>query len=164
MAFRAGRGPEPGARTGTRARTGIGLGAAQGTVTGWTTTGTLVGSSSVAWEVSAGVITSTAFGTLLGGNVQIGAVPPGAHTPNWNSCAVGWKPRAWSLLKPSWPVSTTLKPRVTAEATESNGMLRAAVAALRVLRDGHPTDDHRLVFRVVQLVGLGDARRGEYVH
>jgi hypothetical protein len=58
-------------------------------VTGWTTTGTLVGSSSVAWEVSAGVITSTAFGTLLGGNVQIGAVPPGAHTPNWNSCAVG---------------------------------------------------------------------------
>jgi hypothetical protein len=34
-----------------------------GTGTGWMTTGPRVGSSSVAWEVPAGMITSTAFGT-----------------------------------------------------------------------------------------------------
>ena len=34
-----------------------------------------------------------------------------AQTPNWKSCGVGWKPRAWSELKPSWPVSTTVKPQ-----------------------------------------------------
>ena len=45
-------------------------------MTGWMTTGLMVGSSSVAWETPAGVITSMAFGTLLGSNEQTGAVPP----------------------------------------------------------------------------------------
>src|SRR5688572_21386965 len=31
--------------------------------------------------------------------------------PNWNSCGVGAKLRAWSGLKPSWPVRTTVKPQ-----------------------------------------------------
>src|SRR5215472_4104699 len=73
------------------------------------TTGPRVGSSSVAWETPAGLMTSMAFGTAPGGNVQMAAVPPGAHTPNRNGWGVGAKPRAWSGLKPSWPVSTTVK-------------------------------------------------------
>ena len=36
-----------------------------------------------------GVITSIAFGTVAGSMPQIGAVPPGAQTPNWNGCGVG---------------------------------------------------------------------------
>src|SRR4051812_35631144 len=36
------------------------------------------------------------------------AVPPGAHTPNANGCGVDAKPRAWSGLKPSCPVSATV--------------------------------------------------------
>ncbi len=55
---------------------------AQGTVTGWMATGPRVGSSSVACETPAGVITSMAFGTVPGSTEQIGWVPPGAHTPN----------------------------------------------------------------------------------
>ena len=50
-----------------------------------------------------------AFGTLAGSKVQCGSELAVAHTPNWKSCGVGWKPRAWSGLKPSWPVSTTVK-------------------------------------------------------
>src|SRR5258708_863858 len=69
-----------------------------------------VGSSSVACETPAGVITSTAFGTVPGSTKQIGAVPPGAQTPNRNDCGVGANPRAWSPLNPSCPVSTTVKP------------------------------------------------------
>jgi hypothetical protein len=49
--------------------------------TPWSTTGPSVGSSSVAWETPAGVIVSTTFGTVFGSTEQIGAVPPGAHTP-----------------------------------------------------------------------------------
>src|SRR5947209_8188976 len=37
----------------------------------------------------------------------MGLAPPGAHTPNWNGCGVAAKPRAWSELNPSWPVSAT---------------------------------------------------------
>src|SRR5215468_1638922 len=69
-------------------------GSGQGTVTGWMTTGPRVGSSSVACETPCGVITSTAFGTVPGSTWQIEAVPPGAHTPNWNGCGVAAKPRA----------------------------------------------------------------------
>src|SRR5215468_7360713 len=83
----------------------------QGTVTGWMTTGPRVGSSSVAWETPAGVITSTAFGTVSGSDEQTGAVPPVAHTPNVNPPGVAVKLRAWSVPNPSWPVSTTLKPQ-----------------------------------------------------
>ena len=75
------------------------------------TTGPRVGSSSVAWETPAGVITSTAFGTVAGSTEQTGAVPPGAHTPKLKSPGVAVKARAWSVLNPSWPVSTTLKPQ-----------------------------------------------------
>ena len=44
-------------------------------------------------------------------NVQCGSALAVAQTPNRNGCGVGWKPRAWSPLKPSWPVSTTVKPQ-----------------------------------------------------
>src|SRR5580704_18989535 len=74
------------------------------------TTGPGTGSSSVAWETPGGVITSMAFGTVAGSTEQIGAVPPGAHTPNVKPPGVAVKARAWSELNPSWPVSTTLKP------------------------------------------------------
>ena len=84
---------------------------ADGTVTGWMTTGPRVGSSSVAWETPGGVITSMAFGTVSGSTVQIGAVPPGAHTPNVKPPGVAVKLRAWSVPNPSCPVSTTLKPQ-----------------------------------------------------
>ena len=40
--------------------------------------------------------------------MQCGSVLGAAQTPNWKSCGVDWKPRAWSPLKPSWPVSTTV--------------------------------------------------------
>ena len=43
------------------------------------TTGPRVGSSSVAWETPAGVMTSMAFGTVVGSTAQIGLVPPTAH-------------------------------------------------------------------------------------
>src|ERR1700730_2298048 len=76
------------------------------------TTGPRVGSSSVAWETPAGVITSTAFGTVSGLAEQTGAVPPvAAHTPNVKPPGVAVKLRAWSVPNPSWPVSTTLKPQ-----------------------------------------------------
>src|SRR4029077_12647830 len=75
------------------------------------TTGPRVGSSSVACETPAGVITSTAFGTVPGSTEQIGAVPGGPHTPNRKGGAVGANPRAWSGLNPSCPVSTTVKPQ-----------------------------------------------------
>jgi len=65
----------------------------------------------VAWDTPGGVITSTALGTVPGSALQIAAVPPSAHTPNANGCAVWLKARAWSGLNPSWPVSTTLKPQ-----------------------------------------------------
>src|SRR5260370_23269367 len=75
------------------------------------TTGPRVGSSSVDWDTSEGVITSTAFGTVPGSTEQIGAVPLGTQTPNRNGCGVGANPRAWSGLNPSCPVSTTVKPQ-----------------------------------------------------
>src|SRR5580704_8913032 len=52
-----------------------------------------------------------ALGTAPGGNEQIGWVPRGAHTPNVNGPGVAVKARAWSGLKPSCPVSTTVKPQ-----------------------------------------------------
>src|SRR5690349_15268052 len=73
------------------------------------TTGPRVGSSSVDWATPDGVITSIALGTLAGSTEQIGLVPPGAHTPKRKGCGVAAKPRAWSGLKPSWPVRTTVK-------------------------------------------------------
>src|SRR5207237_5688346 len=56
----------------------------------------------------AGVSTSSVFETLFGSNVQCGSVLGAAQTPNWYGCGVGAKLRAWSGLKPSWPVSTTV--------------------------------------------------------
>ena len=41
--------------------------------------------------------------------MQCGSALAVAHTPNWKGSGVGWKPRAWSGLNPSWPVSTTVK-------------------------------------------------------
>jgi hypothetical protein len=57
------------------------------------------------------VITSTAFGTRAGLNVQCGSALDVAQTPSWKSCGVGAKPPAWSGLKSSWPVRTTVKPQ-----------------------------------------------------
>src|SRR5215475_10327538 len=90
----------------------------------------------------------------------------GSSSVAWDTPGGCFLPGVYARQRNSGYTDGGLHPvaRAIAEATESNGMLRAAVAALIVLRDGHPTDDHRLVFRVVQLVGLGDARRGEYVH
>src|SRR5262249_48612467 len=85
-----------------------------GTVTGWMTTGPRVGPSSVAWETPAGVITSTASVTEPGSAEHTAADPPGAQTPNRNPCAGCEKPRAWSELNPSWPVSTTENPHPAA--------------------------------------------------
>lgn len=48
------------------------------------------------------------LGAVAGSAAQIGEAPPGAHSPNRKGCGVGAKPRAWSGLKPSWPVSTTV--------------------------------------------------------
>src|SRR6201986_5628841 len=75
------------------------------------TTGPKAGLSSVACEAPAGVSTSMALGTVDGSAEQIGAVPPGAQTPNVSAPGVAVKARAWSGLNPSWPASTTLKPQ-----------------------------------------------------
>src|SRR5215475_656700 len=80
----------------------------QGTGTPRIVTGPSVGLSSAAWSTPGGVITSIAFGTVFGSVTQIGAVPPSEHTPNVKSPAVDVNPRAWSPLKPSCPVSTTV--------------------------------------------------------
>ena len=50
-----------------------------------------------------------AFGTVAGSKVQCGSALAVAHTPNWKAAGVGWNPRAWSGLNPSWPVSITVK-------------------------------------------------------
>jgi hypothetical protein len=54
-------------------------------------------------------MTSIAFGTVVGSTAQIGLVPPTAHTPKVYGPGVAVKARAWSELKPSWPVRTTAK-------------------------------------------------------
>ena len=68
-----------------------------------------------------------AFGTAPGSNVQCGSLLAVAQTPNWKSCGVGWNPRAWSELNPSWPVSTTVKPQPEA------GVPRLALVTLNVM-------------------------------
>src|SRR5262249_4994995 len=78
-----------------------------GTVTPWIATGPSVGSSSMVWSTPSGAITSIVFGAVPGSIEQIGEVPPGAQSPNWKSCGVGAKPRAWSPENPSWPCTTT---------------------------------------------------------
>ena len=51
-----------------------------------------------------------------------------AQTPNWKSCGVAWKPRAWSGENPSWPVSTTVNPQ-----PEVGVPPRLAVGTLKVI-------------------------------
>src|SRR3954451_24668226 len=80
-----------------------------GTGTPWIATGPRVGSSSVPWSTVSGAITSIAFGAVPGSIEQIWDVPPGAHRPNWKSCGVCAKPRAWSAENPSCPCRTTAK-------------------------------------------------------
>src|SRR5215471_5956993 len=75
------------------------------------TTGPRVGSSSMAWDVPGGVMTSRALGTVPGSTEQMGEGFPAAQTPNRNACGVAANPRAWSALNPSCPVSTTEKPQ-----------------------------------------------------
>lgn len=82
----------------------------QGMVTSCRTTGPVVGSSSVAWEAPGGVSRSITFGTVEGSTEQMGLVPPGAQTPKVYPLGVVVKALAWSGLKPSWPVRTTVKP------------------------------------------------------
>src|SRR5471032_495646 len=76
----------------------------------------------------AGGITSTAFGTVPGSTVQCGSELATAQTPNWKSCGVDWNPRAWSQLKPSWPVSTTVN------AQPGPGEPRLALETLKVMK------------------------------
>ena len=71
---------------------------------------------------------SIAFGTVPGLAVQCGSELAVAQTPNWKSCGVGWKPRARSGLKPSWPVSTTVKPQ------PGPGVPRLALVTLNVMK------------------------------
>ena len=60
--------------------------------------------------------------------MQCGSPLAVAQTPNRNSCGVGWKPRAWSLLEPSWPVRTTVKPQ------PGPGVPRLALGTLKVMK------------------------------
>ena len=106
----------------------------QGTTTGWITTGPSVGSSSVAWETPGGVIVSMALGTVVGSTEQIGSVPPGAQTPNVNAPGVAVKARAWSGLKPSWPVSATVNTQPE-PAVPNSGFGHAIVIVLSALVD-----------------------------
>ena len=53
------------------------------------------------------------------GTCSAGSALAVAQTPNWKSCGVGWKPRAWSGLKPSWPVSTTREAPARARRPEA---------------------------------------------
>src|SRR3954466_12814048 len=80
-----------------------------GTGTSRIVTGPSVGSSSVAWLVPAGAVTSIALGAVPGSMLQIGETPPTGHRPKSNGCGVGANPRAWSGLKPFWPCRTTEK-------------------------------------------------------
>jgi hypothetical protein len=50
-------------------------------------------------------------------------------TPHWYDCGVGAKPRAWSELKPSWPVRTTVNPQ-----PEPGTPPRLAVGTLNVMK------------------------------
>ena len=72
-------------------------------------------------------MTSIALGTVPGSTVQWGSAEAVAHTPNWNSWGVGVKPLAWSGLKPSWPVRTTVKPQ------PGPGWPRLALGTLKVM-------------------------------
>jgi hypothetical protein len=74
-----------------------------------------------------GVSTSIALGTVPGSTVHLGSLLLEAHTPNCNSCGGGWKPRAWSALKPSWPVSnptSNAKPQSVAPRRHDNKSVR----------------------------------------
>src|SRR6266508_3092376 len=78
-----------------------------------------------------------AFGTVAGSTVQCGSFEAVAQTPNANSCAVAAKPRAWSGLKPSCPVSTTANDHTDAgvpkaEAGSPIVMVRATAEATTV--------------------------------
>src|SRR6266536_2722328 len=100
-------------------------------------TGPSVGSSSVLRSTPAGVSTSIALGMVPGSAPQIVAVPPGAQTPNRNGCAVAAKPRAWSGLKPSCPVSTTANDHPDAGVPKADAgtpivMVRATAEATTV--------------------------------
>ena len=91
---------------------------------------------------------STTLGAVAGSSGQ--AV---AHTPNWNGCGVGAKPRAWSGLNPSWPCSATVNTqpapgRPSDEAVtlfDSTGLAIQDLALCRALvEDGSPAGRVRL--------------------
>ena len=69
-----------------------------------------------------GVIVSITFGTVAGRPCSAGRCWRAAHTPNWKSCGVGWNPRAWSELNPSWPVSATVNAHPRAGVPPSAGL------------------------------------------
>jgi hypothetical protein len=64
---------------------------------------------------------------LFGLKVQCGSALAAAHTPKLNGCGVGANDRAWSGLKPSCPVSTTVK------AQPGPGWPSAAFGTLNVM-------------------------------
>ncbi len=69
-----------------------------------------------------------ALGTVFGFTVQCGSLLVVAQTPNVNCPGVEVNARAWSGLKPSWPVSTTVKPQ------PDPGVPRLAVGTLKVMK------------------------------
>src|SRR5262249_40485394 len=75
------------------------------------------------------------------GSTQCGSALAAAQTPNWNGCGVAAKLRAWSGLKPSWPVRTTVKPQpgpgVPSEAFEMLNVMKREIAL--PLIDGVPS-------------------------
>src|SRR6266516_596642 len=73
------------------------------------------------------------LGTVFGSTVQCGSPLAVAQTPNRNGCGVGAKPRAWSGLKPSWPVNVTVKPQPD-PGTSPVVDTRLAVGTLKVMK------------------------------
>ena len=86
--------------------------------------------------------------------MQWGSALAAAQTPNWKSCGVGWKPRAWSGLKPSCPVRTTVKPHPGPGVPSDAFGYRIAYAGDTVTTDdpGMPDELRELAAHLGQLV------------
>src|SRR5829696_6435763 len=72
-------------------------------------------------------MTSIALGTVPGSTVQWGSGEAVVDVPFKKSCGVGANPLAWSGLKPSWPVRTTVK------SQPGPGWPRVALGTLKVM-------------------------------
>ena len=78
------------------------------------------------------------LGTVAGSTVQCASWLSVAQTPNWKSCGVDWKPRAWSVLKPSCPVRTTVKVQpLVGWPSEAFGTRNVMKREIGFAADGH---------------------------